>query len=121
MMEATLLIALMKGPLVFTKVTSQFLGSQNFLEWGFVGPRFNGYAPAFFCPSPSHRVDGRSLTIEHTGYVRGVGPRRPFVIGQSGQIQPFSNPIFPTRFPTELLTTGWEMAGLDGWRLVKNA
>jgi hypothetical protein len=22
--------------------------------------------------------------------------------------------IFPTRFPTELLTTGWEMAGLDG-------
>jgi hypothetical protein len=23
--------------------------------------------------------------------------------------------IFPTRFPTELFTTGWEMAGLDGW------
>ena len=23
--------------------------------------------------------------------------------------------IFPTRFPTELLTTGWGMAGLDGW------
>ena len=33
----------------------------------------------------------------------------------------FAAPIFPTRFPTELLTTGWEMAGLDGWRLVKNA
>ena len=24
-------------------------------------------------------------------------------------------PAFPTRFPTELLNTGWEMAGLDGW------
>jgi hypothetical protein len=22
---------------------------------------------------------------------------------------------FPTPFPTELLNTGWEVAGLDGW------
>lgn len=33
----------------------------------------------------------------------------------------FTAPIFPTRFPTELLTTGWEMAGLNGWWLVENA
>ena len=26
----------------------------------------------------------------------------------------YSEHDFPTRFPTELLTTGWEMAGLDG-------
>lgn len=29
--------------------------------------------------------------------------------------------IFPARFPTELLTTGWERAGSDAWRLAKNA
>jgi hypothetical protein len=33
----------------------------------------------------------------------------------------FTDPIFPTRFPTELLTTGWELAPWYGQQPVKNA
>src|ERR1019366_9191850 len=33
----------------------------------------------------------------------------------------FTDPIFPTRFPTELLTTRWEMAPWNGQQLVKKA
>src|ERR1035441_1629746 len=33
----------------------------------------------------------------------------------------FTDPIFPTRFPTELLTTRWEMAPWNGQQPVKKA
>ena len=42
----------------------------------------------------SHRVEGRSLTVEHTGHVLGVGQRRPPVIRQSGQTQRFLQILF---------------------------
>ena len=37
----------------------------------------------------------------------------PLAIDKSGRARNSSD--FPTRFPTELLTTGWEMTRLDGW------
>jgi hypothetical protein len=51
-------------------------------------------------PLVEHRVEGRNLTVECIGHVLGVGPRRPPVIGQSGQTQRFLQILFfPPDFP----------------------
>ena len=63
-----------------------------------------------------HRIEGRTLRAH---WLRSPRPLQSF--GSRASLNVFASPIFPTRFPTELLTTGWEMAGLDGRRLVKNA
>jgi len=49
-----------------------------------------------------------------TSTENGDAAAEPGYLGRSDPTF-FVAPIFPTRFPTELLTTGWEMAGLDRW------
>ena len=88
--------------------------------------RWLRHAAQSLLPDPGSRT-GRYKNTRQLGLLllserdRRVRQHRPPVLGQPGQTRRFYSFDFPTRFPTELLTTGWEMAGLDGRRLVKNA
>jgi hypothetical protein len=65
----------------------------------------------------SHRVEGRSLTVERTGHVLGVGPRHPPVIGQSGQTQCFYRSDFS--HPISHRTPHYRVGnGVIGWLVI---
>ena len=74
---------------------------------GILGPA--SYRGAWLDGS-AHRACARSRRAPPSGH-RAVGSEPTF----------FTDPIFPTRFPTELLTTGWEMAPWNGQQPVKKA